>query len=281
MRQHKRFALCVDTRIGKAWSKGLTAASDGRVARAAAAHRGLAYRRRPSQAVEWSSAIAYAVGLIATDGCLYRDGRHIAFVSKDEEQMRTFLHCIDRPHLRYRPAQSSTGSWTFRVQVSHVVLYRWLVSIGLTPRKSLVLGALDVPPEHLSSLVRGLLDGDGSIYTGVHRPTKVRYPNYRYERLSASFLSASPAHVEWLRGRLRDALRIEGHVEVRRREGRTTMFRLKYGKRESLVLLAHLYQDNSHPRLSRKWLKWDLYLSRHPQCRRGDLNPHALAGASP
>jgi hypothetical protein len=242
----------------------------------------VSYRPRANQGgIEWSPAIAYAVGLIATDGCLYRDGRHIAFVSKDEEQMRTFLNCIERPHLRYHLAQSSTGGWAFRVQVSHVVLYRWLISIGLTPRKSLVLGALDVPPAHLFSLVRGLLDGDGSIYTGVHRPTKRRYPSYWYERLSTSFLSASPTHVEWLRGRLRDVLQIDGSVEVRQREDRTTMFRLKYAKRESLVLLANLYQGDSQPRLTRKWLKWDLYLSRHPQCRRGDLNPHALAGASP
>ena len=184
-------------------------------------------------------------------------------------------------HLRYRLSESSTGGWTYRVQVSHVVLYRWLMSVGLMPRKSLVLGAIDVPAEHLCSFVRGLLDGDGTIYTRVHRPTKLRYPRYRYERLWTSFLSASRAHVEWLRGRLRDALEIDGHVEVRQREGRTTMFRLKYGNRASIVLLNRLHPNEPHPRLTRKWNKWDRYLSRHPQCRRGDLNPHALAGASP
>ena len=252
------------------------------MARAAASHRGLTYRRSaPIPAIEWSPGIAYAVGLIATDGCLYRDGRHIAFVSKDEEQIRTFLRCIGRPHLRYRLSESSTGGWTYRVQVSHVVLYRWLMSVGLMPRKSLVLGAIDVPAEHLWSLVRGLLDGDGTIYTRVHRPTKLRYPGYRYERLWTSFLSASRAHVEWLRGRLHDALEIDGYVEVRRREGRTTMFRLKYGNRASIVLLNTLYPNEPHPRLTRKWKKWDRYLSRHPQCRRGDLNPQALAGGSP
>jgi hypothetical protein len=167
------------------------------------------------------------------------------------------------------------------VQVSHVALYRWLISIGLTPRKSLVLGGIDVPPEHLLSLVRGLLDGDGTIYTRTHRPTKLRYPNYRYERLWTSFLSASPAHIEWLQGRLHDALNIARYVEVRRRPDRTAMYRLKYGNRASLVLLANLYRDDSQPRLRRKWMKWDLYLSRHPQCRRGDLNPQALAGGSP
>jgi hypothetical protein len=67
------------------------------VARAADAHRGLQYRRRGALAsIEWSPRLAYAVGLIATDGCLYGDGRHIAFISKDEDLMRTLLSLVNR-----------------------------------------------------------------------------------------------------------------------------------------------------------------------------------------
>ena len=162
------------------------------------------------------------------------------------EQTPYFLRCIEVRIFRYRLAQSTTvvGHFACKSAMSFCTL---VVSIGLTPRKSLVLGALDVPPEHLFSLVRGLLDGDGSIYTGVHQPTKLRYPSYRYERLSTSFLSASPAHIEWLRGRLRDALRIDGPVEVRRREGRTTMFRLRYGKRGACPACESVPRPSQEP----------------------------------
>lgn len=42
----------------------------------------------------WSANLAYAVGLITTDGCLYNDGRHLAFVSKDLTQIRTFKRIL-------------------------------------------------------------------------------------------------------------------------------------------------------------------------------------------
>ena len=40
--------------------------------------------------IEWSPNFAYAIGLLATDGCLYNDGRHISFVSKDLELVEMF-----------------------------------------------------------------------------------------------------------------------------------------------------------------------------------------------
>ena len=120
--------------------------SDVRVARAAAAHRGLTYTRRRSLApVEWSARMAYAVGVIATDGCLVKDGRHAAFVTKDEDLMRAWLTCIGHEQLRYSRPISRAGTTIYRIQVSDVGLYRFLMSIGLTARKSLTFGRFDVP----------------------------------------------------------------------------------------------------------------------------------------
>jgi len=45
--------------------------------------------------IKWSSNFAYAIGLIATDGCLYRDGRHINLTSKDVEQITNFLKALE------------------------------------------------------------------------------------------------------------------------------------------------------------------------------------------
>ncbi len=36
--------------------------------------------------MKWTANLAYAVGLITTDGCLSKDGRHIDLTSKDLEQ---------------------------------------------------------------------------------------------------------------------------------------------------------------------------------------------------
>jgi aromatic ring-cleaving dioxygenase len=132
------------------------------------------------------------------------------------------------------------------------------------PRKSLVLAGIDVPDAYLVPLVRGLLDGDGTVYTLIHRPTRKTYRDYRYERLWTYFNSASRKHVEWLRHRLAGALGVSGYIEELKREDRKNpMYRLKYGNRASLVLLRAIYSDRDVPRLERKWRKWAGYAARH------------------
>ncbi|MDO8506474.1 MAG: hypothetical protein Q7S41_02575 [Candidatus Limnocylindria bacterium] len=144
-----------------------------------------------------------------------------------------------------------------------MLLYRWLITHGIRPRKSLTLAGVDVPPEHLVSFIRGLLDGDGSIYTKRHRPTPRTYPNYWYERLWTFFTSASRAHIDWLREEIHRELGLDGYVETRQQEGRHDFYRLKYGNRASMVLLSVLYADRGAPCLLRKRRKFDLYVRRN------------------
>ena len=207
--------------------------------------------------------MAYVVGLIATDGCLVNTGRHIAFVTCDRDLMESFLGCLGR-ETRYRMARTRIGNPVYRIQFSDVALYRWLLSIDLTQRKSLTLGAIDVPDEFFFPLVRGLLDGDGTIQNFVHAPTPSTYPEYRYERLWVIFCSASRPHLEWLRAGLARALGLHGYLaQAKRRDGRHDLFTLKYGKHASLRLLRALYEDPAAPRLERKWMKWVRYCERN------------------
>ena len=205
--------------------------------------------------------MAYAVGLLATDGCLSSDRRHIILTSRDRDLVETYLRCLGRP-LRWTVGRTRRGAHAYYAQFSDVAFYDWLLSIGLTPRKSLTLGAIDVPDAFLLPLARGLLDGDGSICKFTDRPTPAKYPDYTYERLWVFFLSASRAHIDWLRGRLNTAVGINGYVERIRRAKRHDLFRLKYGKRESIVLLRTLYADRGAPCLERKRRIWDEYSSR-------------------
>lgn len=178
--------------------------------------------------------------------------------------MRILLGLVDRPNIRYRRFESDFGGWAFRGQFSHAALYRWLLTIGLMPRKSLVLGGIDVPEEHLMPLVRGLVDGDGTIYTLIHHPTVSTYRDYRYERLWTFFTSASRRHVEWIEARLGCAMSLSGYIEEFHREGhKNPFYRLKYGNRASHELLPAMYADQSVPRLERKWRKWAGYAVRH------------------
>ena len=269
----RRVSGAHDSRVAENWSKGLTAALDPQVARSVAGHLGRRYLRHVPRELDrrvrshipapvWSPQMAYAVGLLATDGCLARDRRHIAFTSNDRDLVESFLRCLGRP-IRYRTQRTRIGNPCYQADFSDVRLYDWLGSVGLTPRKSLTLAGIDVPNEFLLHLVRGLIDGDGSIYTLIHAPTKRTAPNYRYERLWVYFNSASVAHIEWVRSQLERVMGLRGYMAREEREGRHPFFKLKFGKRDSIVLLSTLYADRSAPRLERKYRKWVAYVERN------------------
>jgi hypothetical protein len=260
---------------GKGWARGKTAASDARIARAAAAHTGLTYQRRtPTELLrwrgmsgrpssyDWTPTMAYAVGLIATDGCLIERGHAIAFVSQDAQLVEALLRCIGREP-KYRACRTRLGREIYRFQAKDVVLYRWLEHAGLTPRKSLTLGPIHVPDAHLGHLVRGLLDGDGSIINKVWRADTSRRSDYWYEWFRVQFVSASRSHIDWLHGSLRSALGLRGWVGTRELVGRHPSYQLSFGKHDSIRLLAWLYADRDAPCLLRKRAIWDDYAARH------------------
>jgi hypothetical protein len=274
--------VCVDAQMGKGWAKGLTAATDPRVAKAAAAHRGRIYQRRTpfgecrwrgagqtTLPLEWSSEMAYIVGLTATDGCLFTGRRKINFKSADRQLVETYLALLGRTN-RVRLARSRTGSVVYLTEFHDARLYEWFRSVGLTPRKSLTLGPIELPDSYLVPLARGLMDGDGTILNFVHRPTVKAQPNYWYERLWVCFHSASRVHIDWLRTRLLPIACSRGYVEVLKREGRHDLFKLKYGKAASVALLTAFYLDPGAPCLERKRAIWLDYSSRRV-CAEGGI----------
>lgn len=258
---------------GKGWAKGRKAESDPRIAKNADAHRGQTYfshiapdqdrrRRSPPFAAEWTPILAYAVGLLATDGC-QTDGRHLAFPSADRELVEILLRCLGKTK-KIATVPTRTGGVVYRTQIGDVLLCRWLLGVGVTPRKSLTLGGLAVPDLLVLECARGLLDGDGSVSNFTHRPTKRKYPHYRYERLYVEFNSASRAHLEWLRSRLAPWARRQRLVEHQAADARPDEYcTLRYGKHASLRLLPQLYRNASVPRLERKWRVWDDFRRRH------------------
>ncbi|MCL5435596.1 MAG: hypothetical protein M1275_00770, partial [Patescibacteria group bacterium] len=114
----------------------------------------------------WSSNLAYAVGLIATDGCLYKDGRHLAFISKDYDLVCQFKELLGLNNkIAKKPSGFVKGGYGHWVQFGDVNFYNFLLSIGLTPAKSKTLGPLKIPDRYFFDFIRGHFDGDGSFYS--------------------------------------------------------------------------------------------------------------------
>ncbi len=206
--------------------------------------------------------MAYAVGLIATDGNISQSRQAVTLVSGDRDLLDTFKRIVPRAG---RIGSHGPNAW--HVYVSSVDFCRWLESVGLSPRKSLTIGPIDVPDEQFFDLARGLLDGDGSITNMILNPggAAKRYPDYRYERINAIFRSASRAHVEWIRSSMQRLLGVEAAILAEpQRRVTSRMYTLRYGKHATLKILGRLYADPSSPCLERKRRVWLAYMSKPP-----------------
>src|SRR2546428_7786676 len=186
----------------------------------------------------------YLVGLTATDGCLITGRRAINFKSGDRQLVETYLQLLGRTN-RVKSHSTSNGGIAYFTQFHDSALYEWFRSTGLTPGKSLTIGALSVPDEFLLPLARGLLDGDGSIINKVYRADTGRRDDYYWEYLVTRFTSGSRPHLEWLRARLASATGRVGTIDEmmtnQPRPNRHPFYELEYRKRSSLVLLPLLY----------------------------------------
>jgi hypothetical protein len=123
-------------------------------------------RRREPATVGWTRERAYAIGLLATDGNLSRDGRHLTVTSADPDLLGVLRACLA---LQANVRQVGSQGRCYRVQWSDRRFYEWVESIGLSPAKSRTLGALTIPDEYFADFARGCIDGDGSIVVYVDR----------------------------------------------------------------------------------------------------------------
>lgn len=200
--------------------------------------------------MKWSSNLAYAVGLIATDGNLSKDGRHIDLTSKDLSQIENFLIAINN---NYKIGMKSSGyskKKCYFTQFSNVKLYRFFLKIGLTPAKSKTMGVLKIPNRFFADFLRGSLDGDGYTYSYYDRRWKNSFQLY------TGFVSASRKHLEWLSLKIEELYKINGSIHFRVRA-----FSLEFAKRHSLILLKKIYYREGILCLGRKHSKIKLALA--------------------
>jgi len=200
----------------------------------------------------WSPNFAYGVGLLATDGCLWKDGLHFTFVSKDKEQIENIKKCLD---INTNPFQKTSGrprdfKLYYRLQWGDVTLHNYLNSVGITSNKSLTIGVIDIPDAYFFDFLRGSYDGDGCFYSYFDPRWKNSFMFY------LSFTSASLAHIKWLQSELNRLIQVKGHISSKAAtNNRNGFHQLRFGKREAYKILTKMYATDAGICLSRKRLK--------------------------
>lgn len=192
--------------------------------------------------INWSANLAYAIGLLTADGCLLNDGRHIDLTSKDVEQLKNFKQCLGlKVKIGYKTSGYNDGKKYRRVQFGDVVLYNFLLKVGLTPNKSKTTGALNMPDEYFFDFLRGVFDGDGSTYSYFDPRWRSSFMYY------LNFTSASPKFLDWLQKTLKRLLSVSGTIVDSAR-----CQNLRFAKVESSKIIKKMYYNPTVICLSRK-----------------------------
>lgn len=126
--------------------------------------------------------------------------------------------------------------------------YDFLISIGLTPRKSLTMGKLLIADQYFFDFLRGCFDGDGTFYSYWDKRWRSSHMFY------VEFISASGKHIDWLRKELKDRIGVIGHV-TNNKIGMA--YQLKYAKKESVEIIKNMYYNPNVICLFRKKFKID------------------------
>lgn len=196
--------------------------------------------------LEWSPEFAYAIGLLVTDGSLSKDGRHIVLVSKDIEMIDNFRKCLGISNKTEDHVSGYAEKKNFKIQLGDRMFYDFLLSTGLMPNKTKIIKEVNIPKEYFADFLRGHFDGDGSFYSYWDKRWRSSFMYY------VTFLSASKGHVDWLREKIEETAGIKGHITKAKT---SSVYQLKYAKKESDKIIKYMYYSHSAMCLSRKHLK--------------------------
>lgn len=188
----------------------------------------------------------YVIGYIATDGHLSKDGRHLNITSKDKDHLEKIKQVLG---LNIKIGKKGRGGSKNKIysqlQFSDVKFYKFLLSIGFVQQKSLNIGEINVDKNFFEDFLRGIIDGDGSISTWIHKSNLHR-------QWSLRIISAAPKFIKWLKKKTESHFDVKGKLYCYKYKNKINpIYILKFGKLPAKIILKSIYYKGCFS-LSRK-----------------------------
>lgn len=125
---------------------------------------------------KWTPELCYILGWILSDGSIRRDnGVDIEINIKDKDILESIKKHISftknvREQTRSKIRKNGTVSETARITFFSPKVVKLLASFGLVPNKThIVKWIKDIPEEYENHFIRGIFDGDGSVFISSDR----------------------------------------------------------------------------------------------------------------
>lgn len=119
---------------------------------------------------EWSSNMAYILGVIASDGNLSKSKFRLTISSIDYEFLKSINHELNSNRVISK-SSNKLGSW-YSLTIDNRQIYKDLINLGLTPNKSFTCNINYIPDKYKLDFLRGYFDGDGCVYMRKYTKSK-------------------------------------------------------------------------------------------------------------
>jgi len=196
---------------------------------------------------KWSIGMSYILGLLLTDGCMSKAKRcsySIRLCLNDRDLLEKVAKAMGSSHaITVSKEQKGLNMLVF----SREKISQDLIRLGMKPRKSLDLNFPAVPKRYLPDFIRGVFDGDGSVY---FEPKSPRFP------VRTKFNSGSKDFIRGLEKGLQD-LGMPKRVIYERKTKNGISYMFRYGHKDSKKLFSILYENTGNSVfLKRKYRKF-------------------------
>ena len=182
---------------------------------------------------QWSSEMAYVLGLLITDGCLSRPKKNsyrISLCLNDKELLEKVTKVMGSDHA-IAASRHQNGLHLFIFGREKIA--QDLIRLGMKPRKSMDIKFPDVPKEYLRDFIRGVFDGDGSV---VFEKRSKEYP------IRSKFYSGSKDFIETLETRLQKLGLPKRNIYAQKTKN-SFLYSFQYGHKNSRKLFDVMYKN--------------------------------------
>ena len=187
----------------------------------------------------------YILGLIITDGCITKNGNKfiICISLKDKEIIEQIRNIVCKTKKVYEDGNNYQVKWKNSNDISY------LEKLNIFQRKTHTVG-IPYFEHNMSHLIRGLFDGDGSIYNDI-----IVNKGKKYIYQCISFTSGSKQFVDDLSMFLTDNdIHYKVNIDSRRKKYANKTYYVKIHKQKDVQKLKSLMYENCNDwKLKRKY----------------------------
>ncbi len=210
----------------------------------------------------WSNKMAYVLGIILTDGNVATNNGCISISMKEGDHLKKIKKMLNSEH----PVKYDKSKDIYYFGFTRKKMSDKLFELGITNNKSLKVEFPDVPDKYLSHFIRGVFDGDGSVFFEPSRKIPLRVsstngsvsfiPRSNKSSLRVSFTSGSKAFITTLESSLHLHAGLPKRTIYERLQKRMSYY-IRYCHEDSLKFFDYIYEGTDESvRLERKYQKF-------------------------